>query len=274
MSVCVLLCQFVFCYVSLCSVMAVCVLLCPFVFCYVRLCSVRSVCVVMSTCILLSVCVVLCPFVFCYVRFVGNAEFILENCKENSVCVCVRAVCVCVCVCVCEIKYCHSMRRSANLLHILITSKLRISVAPRSLAVSLRQLVRCDCGFEFRRGHGCRSVVNVVWCQVEVPALGWSLVCRSPTEYGVSEWDREASIVRKPWPTRAVELRKKLLSSTAVHKGPTSNWALIIVRFSDNFRNIYKYKFSHGPIIFRTWIQIFPRSPSLYFCKCIRFFKH
>jgi hypothetical protein len=35
--------------------------------------------------------------------------------------------------------------------------------------------------------------VSVVCCLVEVSATGWSLVQRSPTEYGVSECDREAS---------------------------------------------------------------------------------
>jgi hypothetical protein len=35
--------------------------------------------------------------------------------------------------------------------------------------------------------------VSVVCCQVEVSATGWSLVQRSPTECGVSEYDSEAS---------------------------------------------------------------------------------
>jgi hypothetical protein len=36
--------------------------------------------------------------------------------------------------------------------------------------------------------------VSVVCCQVEVPATGWSLVQRSPTECGVSKaCDRETS---------------------------------------------------------------------------------
>jgi hypothetical protein len=43
-----------------------------------------------------------------------------------------------------------------------------------------------------------------VCCQVEVSATSWSLVQRSPTECGVPECDREASTVRRPWPTRAV----------------------------------------------------------------------
>jgi hypothetical protein len=44
-----------------------------------------------------------------------------------------------------------------------------------------------DCGFESRVGHGCLSLVSVVYCQVEVSATGWSLVYRSPTECGVSK---------------------------------------------------------------------------------------
>ena len=57
-------------------------------------------------------------------------------------------------------------------------------------------------GFESRRGHGYLSLVSVVFCEVEVSASGWSLVQRSPTECGVSECDREDSIMRRPWPIR------------------------------------------------------------------------
>jgi hypothetical protein len=45
------------------------------------------------------------------------------------------------------------------------------------------------------------SLVSVVCCQVEDSETSWSLVQRSPTECGVSEYDREASIMRRPWPT-------------------------------------------------------------------------
>ena len=41
-----------------------------------------------------------------------------------------------------------------------------------------------------------------VCCQVEVCAMGQSLVQRSSTECGVSECHHEASIMRRPWPTR------------------------------------------------------------------------
>jgi hypothetical protein len=49
--------------------------------------------------------------------------------------------------------------------------------------------------------HWYLSLVGVVCCQVEVRASGWSLVQRNPTECGVFECDREASIMRRPWPT-------------------------------------------------------------------------
>jgi hypothetical protein len=48
------------------------------------------------------------------------------------------------------------------------------------------------------------SVVRVVCCPVEVSALGWSPIQRSPTECDVSVCDNESSILRRPWPTGAV----------------------------------------------------------------------
>jgi len=40
---------------------------------------------------------------------------------------------------------------------------------------------------------------SVVFCRVEVIASDRSLVQRSPTECGVSEYDRETSLMRTPW---------------------------------------------------------------------------
>ena len=40
-----------------------------------------------------------------------------------------------------------------------------------------------------------------MFCQVEVSASGWSLVQRSTSECGVSECEREASVMMRPWPT-------------------------------------------------------------------------
>jgi hypothetical protein len=65
----------------------------------------------------------------------------------------------------------------------------------------LRPLACWDCGFESCQRNGCLSLVSIVCCQVDVPASGWSPVLRSPTDCGVSECDREASIIRTPWPT-------------------------------------------------------------------------
>jgi hypothetical protein len=49
-------------------------------------------------------------------------------------------------------------------------------------------------------GHGCLSLVNVVCCQVEVSESGRSLFQKNPIVCGVSEWDREASIMMRLWP--------------------------------------------------------------------------
>jgi hypothetical protein len=64
------------------------------------------------------------------------------------------------------------------------------------------------------------SVVSVVCCQVEVSASDRSFVQRSPTECGVSEYDREASILRMPGPTGgrcAKEIKKKSVSPPSKH---------------------------------------------------------
>jgi hypothetical protein len=50
-------------------------------------------------------------------------------------------------------------------------------------------------------GRGYLSLVSVMCCQAEVSATGSSLVQRSPDECCVSECDRGASIMRRPWPT-------------------------------------------------------------------------
>ena len=46
--------------------------------------------------------------------------------------------------------------------------------------------------------------MSFVFCKVEVSATGRSLVYRSPTECGVSEFDGEASKMGSPWSTKAV----------------------------------------------------------------------
>jgi hypothetical protein len=76
------------------------------------------------------------------------------------------------------------------------------------MPVAVRSKARvCGCSLAGYRvqilpAHGCLSLVSVVCCQVEVSATGRSLVQKSPTERGLSECDREASIMRKFWPAR------------------------------------------------------------------------
>ena len=68
--------------------------------------------------------------------------------------------------------------------------------------MGMRPLACWNCGFESRREHRCLSLVSFVCCQVEAYASGRSLIQRNPTECDVSECDREASIMRRPWPTK------------------------------------------------------------------------
>jgi len=58
---------------------------------------------------------------------------------------------------------------------------------------------------------GSLFLVSAVCCQVEVSALGWSLVQRSPTECRLCECDCEFSTVRGPGPLRvALPLQQQL----------------------------------------------------------------
>ena len=94
---------------------------------------------------------------------------------------------------------------------------------PSGLAVKgvcLRPHACWYCVFESRQGYGCLSVVSVVFSWVEVSATDLSLVQRSPTKRGVSEYDREASIIRRPWPTRdcyAIEKKRTQRGSSKFH---------------------------------------------------------
>jgi len=58
------------------------------------------------------------------------------------------------------------------------------------------------------------SFCCVVYCQVEIFALGWSLLWRSPTDCGVSKFDHESPIMSSPWLTRdCCTMEKKNVSS-------------------------------------------------------------
>jgi hypothetical protein len=80
------------------------------------------------------------------------------------------------------------------------------------LGGGLLSLACWDCEFECSRMHGCLALVSVVCFQVEISE---SLVPRSPTECGVSECDRAASTLRRPWLTSgcgATEINKRYIS--------------------------------------------------------------
>ena len=57
-------------------------------------------------------------------------------------------------------------------------------------------------GLGFRIPPVAWMSVSVFCCQVKVSESGWSLVQRNRIKCGVSECDREASRVRRPWLTR------------------------------------------------------------------------
>jgi hypothetical protein len=63
-------------------------------------------------------------------------------------------------------------------------------------SVGLCPLACWDCGFKSLRGHGCLSLVNVVWCQAVVSATGRSLLQGSPSDYVCdTECDSDAAII-------------------------------------------------------------------------------
>jgi hypothetical protein len=72
--------------------------------------------------------------------------------------------------------------------------------------------------------------MSVVCCQVHVFSSGGSLVQKSsPTECGVSECDREASILRKPWSTKGYcamggkKINVRILHDSPIHSASVCN---------------------------------------------------
>jgi len=63
--------------------------------------------------------------------------------------------------------------------------------------VGLRLVACWDWGFLSCRGHGCLSLVSAVLSGRRL-CVGLIPVQRSPTSCGMSECDREASIMRSP----------------------------------------------------------------------------
>ena len=86
-------------------------------------------------------------------------------------------------------------------------------MAARSKAWVCGRSLAGDCEFESCLGYECLPPESVVFCQVEVSAIGRSLVYRSPTECGVSEYDRGTSTIRRPRPTRGCRARGGGISS-------------------------------------------------------------
>jgi hypothetical protein len=80
---------------------------------------------------------------------------------------------------------------------------------PRGLRLGSAAAYGLDCGFESRWDHGGLSVVSVVCCCVESSVSSWTFIQRSPTKGGVSEYDLEASKMRRPWATARCRAMKK-----------------------------------------------------------------
>ena len=81
-------------------------------------------------------------------------------------------------------------------------------------------LLTCwDSKFKSCQGHRCLSLMSVVFCQVEVPVSGSSLVPRCPAKCSGSECVHEALIMRRLWPTsgcctRGRVVKKCIIKST------------------------------------------------------------
>jgi hypothetical protein len=71
---------------------------------------------------------------------------------------------------------------------------------PSDYADFSRSLTR-DFGFESQRVIDARLFVSLVCCQVKLFALGLLLVQWDPAECVVSDCDRKALIIVRPWPT-------------------------------------------------------------------------
>jgi hypothetical protein len=72
--------------------------------------------------------------------------------------------------------------------------------------VHLAVIFKCRCQWPhgLRRGSAAARLLGL---RVRIPPGAWKSV---PCECGVSEYDHEASTMRRPWPTRAVEPKKSL----------------------------------------------------------------
>lgn len=90
--------------------------------------------------------------------------------------------------------------------------------------MSLRSLDSWDCRFESRQMHGRLSFVSVVFCQVEVSEMAWSLVQRNPTNCGLSDCKHEASLMRRTLPTRGSCTMRGSGRERPQRRQPLSTW--------------------------------------------------
>ena len=80
--------------------------------------------------------------------------------------------------------------------------------------------------------------MSVVCCQVEIPAMGWLLVQRIPTDCGVSECDRKISTPRKPWPTRGCCVMGKKCERLLIKAETGTFYCSIFLQYSVRSRNV------------------------------------
>ena len=119
--------------------------------------------------------------------------------------------------------------RATQKRHITVLHKLMLSI-PVTIQSKTWVLMPHNCRdfmFKFRPGHGCPSLVSVVCYKVKVSALGSSLIQRSPTKCAVSKCDREALIMRRPWPTSsccAMEKNNAYIVWQQMQKYKILNW--------------------------------------------------
>jgi hypothetical protein len=130
--------------------------------------------------------------------------------------------------------------------------------------VGLRPLACWDCGFESLLVHGCLSLVSVVYCQVQVSATGRSLVQRSPSECGVSEFDLETSTIRRPRPTRGCRIMKKISISDLIVFIYLTTFSQLhrICRTEQKGKQRMIYTMCHGAVWFYLRGPTFPSHPN------------
>jgi len=88
----------------------------------------------------------------------------------------------------------------------------------------------------------CLSLLSFVCCQVEVSAWDWSLLQRNPTECECYECDREASTMRRPWPSTGCWVSKQRYSIHSVYRNYCFLTISVILVGFKIVRNILNYR--------------------------------